>query len=185
MRWVTKLARLVYHGVPYRGRFATWIARQVALAAVVAVPATGFVLLVLAATQLGVPFWQLWLLLAVGLLVRWFLLAVGQPAAAPPQAGSLPAAELPSSSYPLADRWERRLSITDGDAAWYSTVVRDRMVPVVSERMRRRHGFTLATDPARAQHLLGEPLYHFLTGRLDRTPSPAELRWLVSRMEEI
>lgn len=185
MRWVTRLARLVSRGLPYRGLTPRWVALQLGLAAVVAVPVTGFVLAVLAVTQLGVPFAQLWSLVVVGLLVRWLLLAVGQPVTTVLPATAAPEPAPPLPPYPLALRWERRLSITEGDPEWYTRVVRDRVAAVVTERLRQRHSVTLAGDPGRAARLLGEPLYRYLTEPLDRTPGPAELRQLVSRMEEM
>jgi hypothetical protein len=89
------------------------------------------------------------------------------------------------SPYRQPDRWERRLSVTSGDPEWYSRVVRDRLTVLVAERLWQRHGVRLAADPDRARTVLGAELHRFLTEPVHRTPDPAELGGLITRMEEI
>jgi hypothetical protein len=63
--------------------------------------------------------------------------------------------------------------------------VQPRLVQIVDERLRLRHGITLTGDPARARELLGEPLWAFVSTPVRKNPTPRELAALVNHMEDI
>lgn len=125
---------------------------------------------------------QLWLLTAGGLLVLQEWRAAGQPPTAEPAQVETAPAQPGGSRFQFAARWERRLSVPSGDPEWFGRVARDRLAALVGERLRQRHGIRSLPQ---ARPLLGDELYTFLTAPLTRTPSPAELDRLITRMEEL
>lgn len=129
-----------------------------------------------------VPFLQLWAL-SLGLMLSWRLLgSVAAPVPPPPPVA--PASEAaPARPFAQAERWQRRLSTTDRDPEWYGRVVRDRIAGLVDDRLWQRRHLHLASPAARPA--VGEELYAFLTTPLTRTPTPAELGRLLTRIEEI
>jgi hypothetical protein len=181
-----RLGRLVAGGLRFTGYTPRWVAGQVALAGLFGLLASVILEIQLLPAGRYLHFGQLWLAVTAAVLVRWLARPLREPA--PPPAGppaDLTLAELRDRPYPLADRWERRLSVTSGDPQWYTTVVRDRLATLVAERLRQRHGVQLATDPDRAREVLGAELHGFLTAPLGHTPGPGELGRLITRMEEI
>jgi hypothetical protein len=82
-------------------------------------------------------------------------------------------------------RWESRFGWTERDHVRYASAVRPRLVELVDERLRQRHGVTVRSDPQRARALVGEQLWAFLFGRVERTPSPREVAVMVGEMEKI
>jgi hypothetical protein len=180
MRLRRRIANLVASGLAFRGYTWSWVAGQLALASVLSLVGTFMVELVLLPSGRFLSYGQLWLILTGALLVQWF----GRTVQAAPPAGEVApeasgAAE-PPRSYPMAERWEWRLSVTSGDPEWFGRVARARLAGLVAERLRQRHGHT-TLDPV----VLGEDLYEFLTAPVTSTPSPAELSRLISRMEQI
>lgn len=163
---------------------AARLARRAAVAAGLGLLAGALLYLVLTAAGRHLPYWQLWLVITAGLLLAGMVRAAGAPEGGP-AAVPQPPPDPPVSPFRAAERWERRLATTQGDPGWYAEVAHARIAGLVAERLRQRHGVRLAADPARAQQLLGEELYAFLTTAPSRTPSPAELRRLTTRMEEI
>lgn len=176
---------LVTHGLPRQGPVGRWLLGQVGLAGTLGLWAAISLVLVLATARLSVPVGQIWPVLTALLLLKWLLAAVGDPPRPPPAPPEAVGGELVAAGFPHRDRWERRLSISDRDPSWYRRVVRDRVTAVAAERLRQRHGISLRDQPGAARQVLGEPLYEFLTGPVTRTPGPAELDRLLSRMEEI
>jgi hypothetical protein len=174
--------RLISDGLRFDGYTRAWIAGQVGVAAALSLAVSGAVNLLLAPGGLYLSFWQLWPLVAAALLVLWFGRPVREPAPRPEVVPEL-AAGTADRPYPVADRWARRLSVTSGDPEWFGRVARDRLAVLAGERLRQRHGIRLA-DP-RSAALLGDELYTFLTAPLTRTPSPAELDRLITRMEQL
>jgi hypothetical protein len=83
--------------------------------------------------------------------------------------------------------WSTRLAWLHSrtDPRQFVRNVQPRLVQIVEERLRLRHGITLADDPARARELLGEPLWTFVTVPVPKNPSPRELAALVKHMEGI
>lgn len=181
-----RVAAFLTGGLEFRGYRPSWVARQVALAGAFSLVVSSlaqFALYVGGRTHL--PFGQVWLVITAVLLLQWSLRTVRVPPPSPAPPEDSAATDLRDRPYPLAERWERRLLVTNDDPEWYSWVVRDRMTALVAERLRQRHGVRLATDPDRSRAILGDELYRFLTAPLDRTPNPAGLSRLVARMEEI
>ncbi|HEY8472044.1 MAG TPA: hypothetical protein VIL37_05345 [Natronosporangium sp.] len=170
---------LVARGLAFRGYTPRWIAGQVVVAAGLALVASGAVNLLIAPSRRYLGYWQLWLLLTAALLVVWFARPVREPPASP-EVDPLADVELTDRPYAVADRWARRLSVTSGDPEWFDRVVRDRLAALVAERLWQRHGVR-RLDP----ELLGDELAAFLTTPLTRTPTPAELARLITRMEQL
>jgi hypothetical protein len=63
--------------------------------------------------------------------------------------------------------------------------VQPRLVQIIDERLRLRHGITLDADPERARELLGGPLWTFVSSPVPKNPTPRELATLVKHMEEL
>jgi hypothetical protein len=82
-------------------------------------------------------------------------------------------------------RWEARLDWCHTDAGAFNRKVVPALGEIVDERLRQRHGITRASDPARARHLVGEPLWNFLSTPVRRPPAPRELANLIAWMERI
>lgn len=79
-------------------------------------------------------------------------------------------------------RWENRLSTVSVKAAGGPAQLA--LTQVVDERLRQRHGFTMASDPDRARTLLGDPLWTLLTRPPKRTP-PRDLAAALSHLEKL
>lgn len=82
-------------------------------------------------------------------------------------------------------RWERRLGFAQSDVKRFARTVQPALGELVDERLRQRHGFTRATDPVRAQALLGDPLWNFLTTPATRRLTPRECAMLVGSLEKL
>jgi hypothetical protein len=180
MRLRRRLARLIAGGLPFSGYTPSWMAGQLALASVLSLMATVVVELLLFPSGLYISYVQLWLVITAALLVQWF----ARPSAAEPAGVEVAEpwgeAELPARPYPIAQRWEQRLSVTSGDVEWFGRVARDRLAALVAERLRQQYG-----RPSLDRATLGDELYEFLTAPITRTPSPAELSRLITRMEQL
>lgn len=178
--------RLLARGPRPDRRRPVRLARQLAAAAGLSLVAAIVIELILLPGRWYLPFGQLWLVVTAALLVQWTVGGVPEPAAMAGLAAAdrpVPAGP-PAQPFPLVDRWAQRLWVPSGDPERFGPVARDRLAALVAERLRQRHGVRLA-DPRRARSILGDELYAFLTGPLTRTPTPAELGRLITRMEEI
>jgi hypothetical protein len=82
-------------------------------------------------------------------------------------------------------RWEQRFAWTERDHVRFASAVRPRLGELVAERLRQKHGISVAEQPEKARAILGDPLWTFLTERVKRGPKPAELAALVAEMEKI
>jgi hypothetical protein len=82
--------------------------------------------------------------------------------------------------------WDRRLDWgATGPQRFHHAVV-PRLRDVADERLRQRHGVTMATDPERARDILGEHIWGVLTGPApDRPPTPKEVAVWVERLEKL
>jgi hypothetical protein len=83
--------------------------------------------------------------------------------------------------------WSTRLAWLHSrtDPRQFVRSVQPRLVQIIDERLRLRHGVTLSADPDRARELLGEPLWTFVSTPVARNPSPRELGALVKHMEDL
>jgi len=87
--------------------------------------------------------------------------------------------------YAASAPWDNRLSWTQRDAERFDAQIRPMLGDLVDERLRQRHGLTRRSDPARAQALLGNPLWTFLTTPVTRSPTPKQVAAVIQRMEEL
>ncbi|MDQ7908717.1 hypothetical protein RB614_29710 [Phytohabitans sp. ZYX-F-186] len=76
--------------------------------------------------------------------------------------------------------WSRR-----EDAERYLRTVPKMLRELTDERLRQRHGLTIASDPKSARVLLGEELWTLLTTPVKRPLAPRELAASVSRLEKL
>ncbi|MFC0526292.1 hypothetical protein [Phytohabitans kaempferiae] len=76
--------------------------------------------------------------------------------------------------------WSRREDIDR-----YVRTVPKMIRELADERLRQRHGLTIASDPKSARALLGEELWTFLTTPVKRPPPTRDLVAAVSRLEKL
>jgi hypothetical protein len=82
-------------------------------------------------------------------------------------------------------RWENRLDFSVDEPARFARTIQSRLAEIVDERLRLRHGFTRATDPARARLLLGDPLWMFLDSPVRGPLAPRELAAVIAALEAL
>jgi len=80
--------------------------------------------------------------------------------------------------------WERALDWSTGNRERFTEVVLPKIGELADERLRQRHGLTRASDPVRAQALLGDRLWTFLSTPDRRPPSPRDLAAIVAELEK-
>lgn len=130
--------------------------------------------------------WQLWLLgfaVVASFQVMFALSAVpaGLPSrlrvAAPPSPDTQPFAQ--------AVRWEDRLAWSETDGDRFAITVRDRLVPIVADRLWLSHRVDWHTEPERARALLPQELHRLLTEPDPTPPNLSEMDDIVRQIEEI
>jgi hypothetical protein len=82
-------------------------------------------------------------------------------------------------------RWDMRLDWIERDPQRFSARARPLMIEIIDERLRQRHGFTIASDPPRARTVLGEKLWQALNAPITRAPTPRELAAILDLMESV
>jgi len=82
-------------------------------------------------------------------------------------------------------RWEQSLGWSQSDAERFSSNVLPVLAELTDERLRLRHGITRASDPRRAQELIGEPLWRFLAEPGRRPPKARDLTAYVESLEKL
>lgn len=82
-------------------------------------------------------------------------------------------------------RWDRRLDWGATAPERFRHTMTGRLGDLVDERLRQHHGFTRASDPARARALVGEDVWRLIDGSADHVPSPRDVYQLVQRMESL
>ena len=84
-------------------------------------------------------------------------------------------------------RWDNRLSWVrlQNDKGQFARSVQPRLIELVDERLRVRHGVVRGADPVRARALLGEQLWAFVTTPVPKNPTPRELAGLITLMEAL
>jgi hypothetical protein len=167
-----------------------WLVRAV----LVAVGGAAVAELILRAAGLSVPYPLLFLVLLVVQVLRRVLSWV----AAPPLPRTLlrPAAELRAAEsgggssdglYLATARWDTRLGWVklQRDPNQFAHTVQPRLVQIIDERLRMRHGVVRAADPDRARALLGERLWAFVSTPVGRNLTPRDLAALIGLMEAL
>jgi hypothetical protein len=87
--------------------------------------------------------------------------------------------------YEAVRRWDRRLDWGSTAPERFHHTMTGRLADLVDERLRQRHGITLAGDPGRARALVGEEVWALISGVGRRPPTPREVYVLVQRMEAL
>jgi hypothetical protein len=80
-------------------------------------------------------------------------------------------------------RWEQRLAWHADAPETYDQQLRPVLRELADERLRQRHGVTIAADPRQARELLGEPLWGMLTSAHRRGPSMRDVVRAVALFE--
>jgi hypothetical protein len=165
-----------------------WLIRPVVISLIGALTG-GFILRLLA---VAVPYTLLFMiLLAVQLLHRSLRWVDAKPI---PQGLRGPILSPEDAESPPADgmqlavaRWDTRLSWVrmQHDPQQFARTVQPRLVQLVDERLRLRHGVARSADPARARAVLGDPLWTFMTTPVSTDVRPADLAALIRQMEEL
>jgi hypothetical protein len=165
-----------------------WLVAPVVIS-LVGTLAGGFLLRVLGA---AVPFTLIFMMLLAALLIyRWLRWVDPQPI---PRGLRLPVftseddAARPTDGLQLAvTRWDTRLSWVrlQNDPHQFARTIQPRLVQLIDERLRLRHGIVRSTDPTRARAVLGSPLWTFVTTPVRAQVTPADLAVLIRQMEEI
>lgn len=168
-----------------------WVAKAVLWSVVLAIPAWGFFRL----AGVDVPYALAAMVLFVGRVLRSLLRWV-DPRPLPPTLVR-PSAELVSADLAEAGgrdgleiataRWDTRLSWVrlQGDKGQFARTVQPRLIEIIDERLRVRHGVVRSVDPGGARAVLGEPLWQFVTAPVPKNLTPRELAGLISLMEGI
>jgi hypothetical protein len=186
---------------PARSRTDTgwwWLLKAALLAAVVAVPVWGLFRLV----SVAVPYPLIFMVFLVGRTLRTLLQWIApQPL---PDTMIRPSGELVSEDQAggttqdgldlATGRWDTRLSWAGlhgtersrgRDASQFARTVQPKLVEIIDERLWLRHAVSRAVDPVRAQALLGEQLWGFVTQPVTKNPSPRDIAGLIALMEQI
>lgn len=148
--------------------------------------------LFLRALGVAVPYPLIFMMvLAVQLLYRWLRWVDPQPI---PRGLRLPVFVDENDVPPPADglqlavtRWDTRLSWVrlQNDPNQFARTIQPRLIQLVDERLRLRHGIVRSVDPARARAMLGDPLWTFMTTPVRAQVTPADLAVLIRQMEEL
>lgn len=174
----------------HRERPSRWLIKNALLAAAFAL--VGYALLRLAGLAVPYP------LLFASFLTLQLLRRVLQGVRAKPVPDTLrkPMAPPASGAGGWGERDGLELALTSWDTrlAWlhlrtdprqFIRSVQPRLVQIIDERLRLRHGFTVGSDPARAQAMLSEALWVFVSRPVTRNPTPREFAALVKQVEEL
>jgi hypothetical protein len=176
---------------PTRERLGWWLAKAVLWSTVLALPI--WVFFHLAAIDVPYP------LIAMVLFVARVLRALLRWIDPRPLPGTLirPSAELVSEDQveaPSRDglvaataRWDNRLSWVklQHDKGQFARTVQPRLIEIIDERLRVRHGVVRAADPAAAHAVLGEQLWTFVSAPVPKNPTPRDVAGLITLMENI
>jgi hypothetical protein len=165
-----------------------WLIRPVVISLVGALVG-GLLLRVLGA---GVPYTLIFaILLAAQLLYRWLRSVDPQPIPRGLRLGVFAGEDdgpRPTDGLQLAvTRWDTRLSWVrlQNDPHQFARTIQPRLIQLIDERLRLRHGIVRSVDPVRARAVLGDPLWTFMTTPVRAQMTPADLSALIRQMEGI
>lgn len=170
---------------PDPGRFT--VAGMLSMVAGSAVVAFAAYQLLLAAGY-GVPYLLLFAVLLASLLARKITAAAHGTRWPPPD---IPdprewAYESPHDhAYAAARQWIGRLASTEHDRQAFARRGHPAMVALIDDRLRLRHGVDRQRDPQRAQALLGEQLWAFVTTPPSRQPTPYQVELIARQIEQL
>lgn len=82
-------------------------------------------------------------------------------------------------------RWDDRFTWSERDPGRFTTLVVPRLREIADERLRQRHGVTRASDPRRAQELLGPQVWEALHVPPGRNPEPRDVASIVAQLESL
>jgi hypothetical protein len=175
------------HRARRRSRYR-WLIAPVLISAVGAVVGGGILRLM----GLGAPYTLIFMVLLVVQLLRRTLAWIA-PARVPasllhPVESAGRVGETAADGLYLATaRWDTRLSWVrlQHDPAQFARTVQPRIVQLLDERLRLRHGVRRETEPDRARELLGDALWTFATRPVARSMTPRELAALITQMEAL
>jgi hypothetical protein len=177
---------------PHRAQAPPWRYRWVIAPLVISAIGALVGGLLLRLVGLAVPYALLFMILLVGQLLwrtlRWLdpqPIPAGllQPIVEPD--GDTPG---PSDGLQLAvARWDTRLAWVrmQRDPHQFARTVQPRLIQLVDERLRLRHGVVRSADPTRARAILSGPLWTFMTTPVQTSVTPTDLMQLIRQMEEI
>ncbi len=178
----------------HRERPSRWLVKALLIAAIGT--AAGYGVLRLAGVAVPPPF--IFALLMALLLLRRVLRDT--EVARIPETLRKPPGPQRSAAEDEEGGWDGRDGLELASATWYTRLswlhsrtdprqfvrtIQPRMVQLIDERLRLRHGVTLSGEPARARELLGEPLCTFVSQPVPKNPSPRELAALVKHVEDL
>jgi len=133
------------------------------------------------------------MIVAFFVALRLLMLAVAE-VAPPPSPGPASRRGEESAAYHWAGtdvlraavrRWEHRLDWSQSDVDRFSRNVLPVLAELTDERLRLRHGLTMASDPRRARELIGEPLWLALSEPGRRPPKKNDLATFVEALERL
>jgi hypothetical protein len=89
--------------------------------------------------------------------------------------------------YLATARWDTRLAWVrlQHDPEQFARTVQPRLVQLIDERLRLRHGVLRDREPERARELLGEPLWTFVSRPVRQGMSPRDVTALIGWMEKL
>jgi hypothetical protein len=177
---------------PHRARTPPWRYRWVIAPVVISAVGAFVGDLLLRVAGLAVPYALLFMVLLVAqLLYRTLRWLDQQPV---PAGLRLPIVAPDDGVPPPADglqlavaRWDTRLAWVrmQRDPHQFARTIQPRLIQLVDERLRLRHGVVRSADPARARAILSGPLWAFMTTAVLNSVTPTDLAQLIRQMEEI
>lgn len=135
--------------------------------------------------ELEFAFLQLWLVAVTGVFLAALIAVAKQEPFPEPRRRAAP--DLLVQDRPFADvsRWEDRLAWSQGDLQRFHHTVQRRLSALIAERLRLRHGVSIAAHPQHAREILGDGLYLLATTPIVTPLSGYELEYIVHSIEEI
>jgi hypothetical protein len=167
-----------------RPSWKTWLVWRLLISAAVAYGGLRFA----QASRLNIPYALLFSVCMALFAVRRLLSTVPDTPLPKTLRTVAPPRQLSSDVDGLAaatSRWDMRLDWIDRDPQRFAVRARPLMIEIVDERLRQRHGLSLASDPQRARTLLGEKLWQSLYAPITRAPTPRELATMLDLMESV
>ncbi|GAB3649059.1 hypothetical protein [Glycomyces tarimensis] len=135
---------------------------------------------------LDVSLWQL-VLLALAALVASTIVSSMRPDTEPGPELTTRIVNAPTwRPFIEVNRWEDQLIFAETKPGRFEeSKAKQRLVELVDERLRLRHGLSLGSDPERCRELLGERTHAFLTSPVSDCPTEWQLHEYLTKIEEI